>query len=288
MRQLTQVDMDRNTLVIGIPLHLIDFETSSVALPFYKDMRPYEPVAFQFSHHVMEADGSVRHAGEFLCTEPGQFPNFAFARALKAELDKEDGSVFMWSHHENTILSKIIDQLRAVPNPPEDTDALIEFIQSLVKGGNRAMVDLCTLTEKAFFHPDTKGSNSIKKVLPAVLKISPLLREIYSKPVYGAPGGIPSLNFSRAEGFAWIDAVGSDPYAKLKQLAKDLLPEDADGDSVIAEGGAAATAYARLQFEDMDAENRNRINSALLRYCELDTLAMVMVVQAWKDIGCLS
>lgn len=266
------------------PLHLIDFETSSVALPFYKDMRPYEPVAFQFSHHVMEADGSVRHTGEFLCTEPGQFPNFAFARALKAELDKDDGSVFMWSHHENTILSKIIDQLRAIPNPPDDKDALIEFIQSLVKGGNRAMVDLCTLAEKAFFHPDTKGSNSIKKVLPAILKISPLLRETYSKPVYGAPDGIPSLNFADDRGFAWIDDNGSDPYAKLKQLAKDLLPEDADEDSVIAEGGAAATAYARLQFEDMDAESRTRINAALLRYCELDTLAMVMVVQAWKDL----
>ena len=72
------------------------------------------------------------------------------------------------------------------------------------------------------------------------------------------------------------------------QYAKDLLPEGEispdDGASVIAEGGAAATAYARLQFEDMNQETRENINAALLRYCELDTLAMVMITQAWQAI----
>lgn len=266
------------------PYHLIDFETSAVALPFYKGMRPYEPVAFQFSHHIMEADGSVRHAGEFLNTNPGQFPNFEFARALKAELDQDDGSIFMWSHHENTILSKIIEQLQSLPNPPDDKDELIGFLQSVVKRGDRAMIDLCVLAEKAFFYPDTKGSNSIKRVLPAVLEISDKLRQIYSEPVYGAPNGIPSINYASDEGFTWLDGFSNNPYAKLKQLAKDLLPEGVDDDSVIADGGAATTAYARLQFEDIDDATRARIDSAVLRYCELDTLAMVMVLQAWRGL----
>ncbi len=30
------------------PYHMIDFETSTVALPFYAGMRPYEAIAFQF------------------------------------------------------------------------------------------------------------------------------------------------------------------------------------------------------------------------------------------------
>jgi hypothetical protein len=51
----------------------------------------------------------------------------------------------------------------------------------------------------------------------------------------------------------------------------------------ITEGGAAATAYARLQFEDVDEVERRMIREALLRYCELDTLAMVMIVQAWQE-----
>ena len=270
------------------PYHFIDFETSSVALPFYEGMRPYEPVAFQFSHHVMEADGSVRHAHQFLCAEPGEFPNYKFAQELKSALDKDDGTVFMWSHHENTILSKIILQLTEDSNRPEDTEDLISFIRCLIKMGDREMVDLCKIAEKTFFHPDTKGSNSIKKVLPAILKVSSVLRETYSKPIYGSPNGIQSLNFSSPSGFAWIDITeGSvaDPYSRLKKYAEDVLPEDAEdkSSSIIAEGGAAATAYARLQFEDMDNGTRERIKSSLLRYCELDTLAMVMVVQGWRQ-----
>ena len=269
------------------PYHFIDFETSTVALPFYKNMRPYEPVAFQFSHHIMESDRSVRHAGQFLCTEPGEFPNFKFARALRQELEGDEGTVFMWSPHENTILTKIIEQLQTFPEPPEDRDDLIRFIQTIVKGGDRAMVDLCALSEKSYFHPDTKGSNSIKKVLPALLKASEKLRQMYSQPIYGSPQGVPSLNYASEAGFAWIDQGASgtlDPYAKIKELGRQLLPPNVGDEVVIAEGGAAATAYARLQFESLESETRELINSALLRYCELDTLAMVIVIQGWQEL----
>jgi hypothetical protein len=45
-------------------------------------------------------------------------------------------------------------------------------------------------------------------------------------------------------------------------------------------------AYARLQFEDMSDQERTEITSALKRYCELDTLAMLMIYEAWKaDVG---
>ena len=276
------------------PYHLIDFETAAVALPFHAGMRPYQSVAFQYSHHVMDAKGEVRHVGQFLCAEPGVYPNYAFARALMRELDGDDGTVFMWSHHENTILNAISRQLMKDENPPDDREELMTFLGSLTKGGDRAMVDLCALAEKVYFHPDTQGSSSIKKVLPAILKGSELLKSKYSRPIYGAPGGMASLNFESSDGFAWIDVSAdgtvSDPYDRLKAMARDMLPEgiDAGDASIIAEGGAAATAYARLQFEQMDVQTRERIKSALLRYCELDTLAMAMIMESWMaDCGAL-
>ena len=268
------------------PYHFIDFETSTVAIPFHAGMRPYEPVAFQFSHHVMHKDGRVEHAGEFLLTDPVVFPNFKFAEALKAELDKDEGTVFMWSPHENTILKKIVEQLENTPNPPSNAPELIAFISSLVKDGERQMYDLCKLSKSAYFHVNTKGSSSIKKVLPAVLKTSETLKAKYSQPIYGSPSGIPSKNF---ENFTWwVDSetnVPHDPYGLLKDCDTTLIGEElSDPDElVIAEGGAAATAYARLQFEDLNSESRQKIKDALLRYCELDTLAMVMIVEAWKE-----
>ena len=53
---------------------------------------------------------------------------------------------------------------------------------------------------------------------------------------------------------------------------------------MVAEGGAAATAYARLQFEDTNDNTRKKITTALLRYRKLDTLAMAMITRAWLQI----
>ncbi|MBU1447016.1 MAG: DUF2779 domain-containing protein [Gammaproteobacteria bacterium] len=271
------------------PYHFIDFETSAVALPFYKGMRPYEQVAFQFSHHVLNADGRVEHVGEFLLTEPGEFPNFKFAEALKEQLDKDDGSVFMWSPHENTILKRIITQLGDDVEVSGENRDLVAFLNTLIRGGSRAMIDLCALAQKAYFHPDTKGSSSIKKVLPSVLNSSRFLRKKYNQPVYGSCNGIPSKNYTN---YTWWspapDGRSTDPYHLLKTCLSDMLGDKVESfgnedEFSISEGGAAASAYSRLQFECLDEQSRVNINQSLMRYCELDTLAMVMIVEAWQN-----
>ena len=267
------------------PLNFIDFETATVALPFHRGMRPYESVAFQFSHHVMEADGSLRHANEFLLAEPGGFPNFEFARALKEALSQNAGSVFRWAEHENTILKHIVAQMETRDDAPVDKEKLSTFLQTLIKGGSRAMIDLKELAQKGYFHPSTKGSNSIKKVLPAVLETSAFLKERYSQPLYGAANGIPSKNF---QGMAWWSAdefgLVQDPYQKLVEAVDgewvEIVASEEDLD--IAAGGEATMAYARLQYEALDEATRASLKAKLLRYCELDTLAMAMVVEAWR------
>ncbi|NUP87450.1 MAG: DUF2779 domain-containing protein [Burkholderiaceae bacterium] len=278
------------------PLHFIDFETARVAIPFFAGQRPYANIAFQFSHHVVDADGRVEHRTQFLSTTPGRKPNYDFVRALRAALGAT-GTVFMWSPHESSTLNAILDELGQDPAPPPDAAALGSFIRSLttrkagsgdVETGNRALVDLCRLAERAFFHPATKGRNSIKKVLPAVMQSSEHLKRKYSRPIYGAMSGIQSLNFVDQ---VWWQEVGGavvDPYRLLPPVFTDLPREvvdalEVDDDLEIAQGGAATTAYARLQFEDIAPQERRSIEAALLRYCELDTLAMVMVYEAWKE-----
>lgn len=279
------------------PLHFIDFETARVALPYFAGQRPYENIAFQFSQHTVQADSTVAHENEFLSTIPGHRPNYDFVRALRQALGDE-GTVFMWSPHENTTLNAILKELRDDPKPPHDIDALVAFLRSVtrrrvdegkkVEAGPRAMVDLCKLAERAFFHPATRGSCSIKKVLPAVLQSSEYLRERYSQPIYGAPDGIRSLNFQNQ---VWrVEEVGivRDPYKLLPPVFDDISneqldTEDSDEFGEIQQGGAATTAYARLQFDDVAAARRAGVEAALKRYCELDTLAMVMIFEAWHE-----
>ncbi|MES2585810.1 MAG: DUF2779 domain-containing protein [Pseudomonadota bacterium] len=276
------------------PYHFIDFETSRVAIPFFSGQYPYSNIAFQFSHHVMNADGSLVHQSQFLSTIPGVKPNYDFVRELKRALGNI-GSVFMWSPHENTTLNAILEELNSDKEPPSDSDDLRKFILSLtrkkqgnkiVHKGERAMIDLCELSKRVYFHPMTKGSNSIKKVLPAVMNSSNFIKDRYSKPIYGAHDGIPSLNFVNQ---IWWHEVGGkvlDPYKLLPPVFSDISTEiidgfDSDEEFQINQGGAATTAYARLQFENISKEERTYINNALLRYCELDTLAMAMVLEGW-------
>lgn len=279
------------------PLHFIDFETTRVAIPFTSGKSPYGNVAFQYSHHVMYEDGRVEHLSQFLNTTPGKNPNEEFIRQLMSDLGKDDGTVFMWSQHENTVLKDLLNELEE--NPPSDIADIREFIYSLTtdsknkRVGTRAMYDLCVLAEKGFFHPSTNGSNSIKKVLPAVLSASKWLQNRYGKPIYGKDRDVPSLNFDDPNGVIWWvqdDSGIVNPYSQLPPVFSDIGNqmieaglEDVDTEMEVAEGAGAMMAYSRLQFENLSDAEREHIRKALLRYCELDTLAMVMIVEAWRD-----
>lgn len=270
----------------SFPLHFIDFETARVAIPFHRGRRPYDVMAFQFSHHLVDSDGNVEHRGQYLNTKIGAFPNYEFVRALKSELDQDKGSIFQYSSFENSILLAIYKQLREETKPPEDRDDLMEFIVSITTSrgswvGDRTMVDLFDLGKRLYYAPATNGSNSIKALLPAVLNESRYLQEKYCHPIYGADHGISSLNF-RNKSWVELDEQGVvDPYHQLPPIFSDVSEHDAIW---LKDGGAAMTAYVRMQFEEMEETEREQISAALLRYCELDTLAMVMIYEAWADL----
>ena len=144
------------------PLHFIDFETSRSALPFYKGLRPYEQIAFQFSHHKVEmgADGEykVTHQSQYINAEKGFFPNFEFVRQLKKAVGDE-GTIFRYWTHENTVLNDIRVQLEK--SSEADKDELIEFIMSITDEAERSMVDIAKSVLKYYYNPMMKGSNSI-------------------------------------------------------------------------------------------------------------------------------
>jgi hypothetical protein len=276
------------------PLHFIDFETSMVAIPFYKGQRPYEQIAFQFSHHIMNKDGSIEHKSEYIETEKGKFPNFDFVRALKRDLENDNGTIFRYAAHENTVLNQILVQINSRTNQDlPDKEELIEFIQSITHKkkqwvGERDMVDMLDMVKKYFYDPLMGKSNSIKAVLPAVLNRSKFIQSKYSKPIYGKNSHIKSLNYE--DGWIWIktDKQGNiiSPYKLLPNLFDDIdrdIVENFISSDKLADGGAALTAFAKMQFTEMSKIERTHLIKGLLKYCELDTLAMVMIYEFWLD-----
>jgi hypothetical protein len=278
------------------PLHFIDFETSIVALPFTAGRRPYEQVAFQFSHHQMEADGTVRHVGQTIIDAAGVFPNFEFVRQLKSELSKDDGTIFRYSNHENTILVSINFQLQT--SNELDREELCDFIQSITQlkkeesivkwEGSRNMVDLCQVVKDFYYNPLMKGSNSIKAVLPAILGTSAYLQNKYANSI--SEIGLTSLNFPSTH--VWLaiqNGAAESPYDRLPKLfenwdyyqRKELLSEIDE----VSNGGAAMMVYSKLQYQDMSAAERQELVNGLLKYCELDTLAMVMLYEELREVA---
>ena len=148
---------------------------------------------------------------------------------------------------------------------------------------------MCELETRYYYDPYTNGSNSIKWVLPAVMNSSVWLQGKYSQPIYGATDGIASLNY---RDWVWVrrDERGAvmDPYHLLPNLTPALSPEQLEyaeeSHERLANGAAAMMAYARLQFMHIPDAERRELEAALLRYCELDTMAMVFIWEHWMSL----
>lgn len=293
------------------PLHMIDFETSTTALPFFAGLRPYETLAFQFSHHVLERVGQsmvrVRHATQWISVDASTDPNVEFVRALRAALMPEgalNGTVFRYHNHENTVLRG----LRQVVSARNDADKqqMLDFIDLVTKpseaeaklgvqAGPKAMVDLHRLVQEGYYSKVAGGSISLKYILPAILNDALGVARHFSQPgVFGGPA-VSSLNHRLEDGHVWLQpARGNDPYktlppifqgerASLNPMLARLAGDDGE-ETAINQGGLAMTAWNFTQFAGISPEERAAIRDALLRYCELDTLAMVMLVMGLFEL----
>jgi len=270
------------------PLHFIDFETCMVAIPFNKGMRPYDQIAFQFSCHTLYEDGRVVHY-EWINSERGVFPNFDFVRNLRRVLEKDNGTIFRYAAHENTVLRKIHSQLFEFQ--PDGFWDLMEWIDTITHRrdaysnkieGSRNMVDMLRLVKEYYYHPLMGGSNSIKSVLPAIFSSSEHIKQRYSQVV--------GFGHNLKDEVLWKH----DPNTGLPFDPYKLLPDKLAGvdfnqekmmlmDGAIQQGAAALVAYAKMQFSEMSAKERDSLIAALLQYCELDTLAMLMIYEHWEE-----
>jgi hypothetical protein len=232
------------------PWHFVDFETATPSVPHHEGVAPYEVVAFQFScHTAVKGETAIEHR-EWL-NDGGEYPNAQFVRALRGAIG-ETGTVFVWTEHERTTLREIAWQLEA-RGGEED---LVEWIGRLCTSGR--IVDLNALCLRHYYHPANRGRSSLKKVLPPIWSERADLRE-----------------------HSWLAGMGDgtirDPY--------ECLPTElvAGRSRAVREGCGAMLAYRDRLFGSgaVDPEDRHALRNLLLRYCRLDTLAMVLVFLHW-------
>ena len=136
---------------LAYPRYYLDFETIMPAVPIWPDTRPYETLPFQWSCHYEVAPESMDHA-EFLDLT-GDPPMRRLAESLIRALGSE-GPVMMYTAYEKRMINGLIERF------PDLEDSLAAIAERLV--------DLAPVVREHYYHPDMRGSWSLKAVLPTV------------------------------------------------------------------------------------------------------------------------
>jgi hypothetical protein len=142
------------------PRAWFDFETIAFAVPRWAGTKPYQQVPFQWSCHIEDRDGSMRHTAFLDLT--GTDPRRACAEALVRELAGVQ-CVIAW--HAVFEIGRLRELAATFPDLRDALEALV-----------RKTWDILPLVRRCYYHRDMKGSRSLKDVVPTVLGYNPYER----------------------------------------------------------------------------------------------------------------
>ncbi|WP_455200337.1 DUF2779 domain-containing protein [Kaarinaea lacus] len=135
------------------PRYFLDFECIQFAIPVWTGTRPYQQIPFQFSCHILDENDERIHE-EFLDVT-GLDPRRQFAEAL-IKVCGDFGPVIVYNQSfEKRIIRELAERFEDL------SEALLAI--------NIRVFDLLPVVRKHYYHPEMKGSWSIKKVLPCLV-----------------------------------------------------------------------------------------------------------------------
>jgi CRISPR/Cas system-associated exonuclease Cas4 (RecB family) len=141
-------------IALPYPRYYFDFEGIDLPVPRWQGVRPYEQIPFQWSCHIERSPGAFDHA-EFLDLT-GNDPSRPCIERMQDVISPDDGGpIFVYYQtYEKSRLAEL--SIRH----PEFTGVVQKYIGRLF--------DLHPLVKQYFYHPQMRGSFSIKGVLPAI------------------------------------------------------------------------------------------------------------------------
>jgi hypothetical protein len=177
------------------PLGYLDFETVARAVPVWDGLAPWGAAVAQFSYHEELPGGGHSHVG-WLAEGPGD-PRREVAEAMvKATAGAK--RIVTYSAYEKTRITELIS---LVPD-------LAEPLQELVD----KLVDLLPVVRNNVYHPDFRGSFSLKYVL------TPMVPDLTYDDLVIVDGRLASVEIARL-----LFVAHRIPVAERDRLRQDLL-----------------------------------------------------------------
>jgi predicted RecB family nuclease len=146
-------DLPRLLHGFGPPAFYLDFEAMMPPIPLYEGTKPYQALPFQWSLHIDDGSGELRHL-EFL-TDGKSDPRREFAECLIAAVAGNDYPIVVYSGYEEARLKELASE---IPDIAADLNAIIS-----------RLVDLLPVVRSAIYFPAFYYSYSIKSVAPALV-----------------------------------------------------------------------------------------------------------------------
>ena len=151
-RSFISPDLGSSLREITFPASFLDFETIMPAIPVYVGTSPYQTIPFQWSLHIRDSSGQLRH-DSFLNSD-ARDPRERFVTSLLEAIPPE-GAIITYSSYEKTIMNQLAQVF------PQYKNRLLALCDR--------MVDLLKLIRDNYYHPEFNGSYSLKSVLPALV-----------------------------------------------------------------------------------------------------------------------
>ena len=149
---LLEPEATAQILALPYPRYYLDFETIGFAVPIWAGTRPYIQLPFQWSCHIERADGSITHK-EFLDLS-GNDPREIFAKTLVDAVSTQGPVIVYNAGFEGARIKELA--------------AVFPHLASELLSIAGRFFDLLPLARNHYYHPDMKGSWSIKDVLPTI------------------------------------------------------------------------------------------------------------------------
>ena len=139
---------------LSYPLCFLDFETFATAIPLFDDVHPYQQIPFQYSLHIIPSEGARPEHHAYLA-DGNDDPRIEILRQLETLLGDRGSIMAYHAGFEKGVLQK-------------STEAYGRYVPWYEKIEPRVVDLLQPFRSFHYYHPEQKGSASIKSVLPAL------------------------------------------------------------------------------------------------------------------------